>query len=355
MATRHAWIFRSLALIVGFTILPFNFLWRLTSEPPEYEVIRRIEQTAPLEQSKGRFLILPGPHKTASSNIQNCMVQWTIDQKLLDDWLWAIPSEEDMLGAYLTPLSPFKRFAPFLSVLRGETRFSRGGVNRTKVLNLHQSYFSAAYRKRRDVVMGAEAMDYIVSPRHEGTQILNGVLSTIPSEFASPQVAVTYRAPRWKHLVSVWHQLGRKNQTLRDFLLTPDFLFMTNSLGLALAFMERNLSTTIIDMEGVLEAGMDMCKVVACEVMNVDCKKLDHVEVPSNFNSKVDRAEQNLSETQLRNIDQAMMKFDCSLRKRIEAFKPRLLYQHGLFRDCPDEEINLTFQDLEQAIVDIVR
>mmetsp|Transcript_45926 Transcript_45926/g.46616 ORF Transcript_45926/g.46616 Transcript_45926/m.46616 type:complete len:165 (+) Transcript_45926:360-854(+) len=75
------------------------------------------------------------------------------------------------------------------------------------------------------------------------------------------EIQMNLRIPRYKHIVSTWHQEGH-GTSLREFLLWFDDamsnkglsqLYFTNTLACALQFVEYGIKTTIVDMEGVSE------------------------------------------------------------------------------------------------------
>jgi hypothetical protein len=75
---------------------------------------------------------------------------------------------------------------------------------------VYRTRLRTALSNQRKILYGAEAMDFIVSPKHNGTEIMDGVLAILPkilklgeSKNSDVEVVVNYRIPRWKHLVSV--------------------------------------------------------------------------------------------------------------------------------------------------------
>jgi hypothetical protein len=201
------------------------------------------------------------------------------------------------------------------------------------------------------------------------------------------EVVVNYRTTRISHMVSIWHQLGHE-KTLQDFLMPPDNgrtstrralgrgHYQLNSLGLALQFVRRGIKTTILDMKGVqekeeaeeeqqqqqydqdkhnnestntiLEIG-GLQGVIACDVlkvsnmcndrgklmMSIDTKNNGSDEQPDNVaivdkNKKDDKLERNLTEQQLKDIDEIINDYDCYVWKHLQKYNKmgtlRILY-----------------------------
>lgn len=335
--------------------------------------LRAIPEQQERRSAAPKVVILPGPHKTGTTGVQTCLLHWSVQNDLIPPWRWAIPNDRDMMAANLRPLIKQKQFAPLLAVLRKTPVFALNKkhhpmFDKEKTLEVYRKRFEIAHINKRKIVYGAEAMDFIVSSRHDGAAILDGVLDVIPESLLQSnngtdiEVAVNYRTPRWKHLVSVWHEQGRADTPLSEFLTGPQFLyiFQTNALALALRFQERGLPTTIIDMSGVTENRLHMCQVIACDVLQVECNDdyqvlslLEH-ETPSNMNSKKGKAEMDLSPQQLADIDKIMNAYDCGLRDSILQYKPRILFQKDLFSSCNQEAPEKSFTWMVQAIQKVV-
>jgi hypothetical protein len=241
-------------------------------------------------------------------------------------------------------------------------------MNPAKVLQVYRTRLRAALSNQRKILYGAEAMDFIVSPKHNGTAIMDGVLAILPKSLmlgesnSDVEVVVNYRTPRWKHLVSVWHEQGAKDTPLSKFLLGPQsrFIFQSNSLALALRFQERGLPTTIIDIRGVDDKGVDMCHVLACDVLQVECThdyqvlSLRNHTTPSRFNQRKGKAEMDLTQEQLDAIDEIMNRYDCSLQKSVLQYRPRILFQKDLFSACDREEEEMPCSRMVQMIQGVV-
>lgn len=315
-----------------------------------------------------KVVILAGPHKTGTTGVQTCLVDLSIRAQHLEEWLWAIPSPQELRDVNLTALMPQKQFAPLLAVLRHANKFRAGAIDENAVLEIYRQRITTAWMEGHYILYGAEAMDFIVSEQHNGSEIMDGVLSILPWNETPPltrddiEVVVGYRAPRSTHLVSVWHEQSKPNQTLSDFLTNPQgsmYIFQSNSLGLALKFLERGLPTTVLDISGVDAKSISICEAIACDVLKVTCTEdyqilsMKNQTIRKFNNVKAGRGEMDLTQGQLDSIDRLMTDYDCGLRQTILALHPRILFQKQLFSSCPDDALNQSFSWLVQSIQNI--
>jgi hypothetical protein len=319
-------------------------------------------------RERQRVVILAGPHKTGTTGVQQCLVDWTINAQLLDQWLWALPPAGEMTELKLQPLGPAKRFAPLLAVLRNEAIFRTGPVQEDSAVALYRDHTTKAWNEERSIVIGAEAMDFIVSDRHDGDHILEGVLSVLPWSQHLPltyedvQVVVSYRMPRTSHVTSLWHEHGYLNESLSDFLLRPpesSLLFQSNSLGLALRFLAKGLHTTILDLSGLWSQSIGMCEAIACDVLHVKCTD-DHQilsltnPTPYRKNNKRGKGALDLSVQQFDAIEKIMTLYDCGLRKSIMRLHPQILFQKDLFSSCKGSESSQSFDGMVKSIQSVI-
>lgn len=315
-----------------------------------------------------RVVILAGPHKTATTAVQTCMVEWTIKESLLDRWIWPMPSPDDLKAANLAVLMDQKRFAPLLAVLRHVKLFQlNGGATKEGSIEVYRNRMVQVWEEGHDIVYGAEAMDFIVDESKNGTEILEGVLAILPDEpqNLNVQAVVSYRTLRVEHLESVWHEQGPAGQNFSTFLLKPagsHFMFQSNSLGLALKFLQRGISTTIIDISGVDDRGVGMCEVVACDVLNVTCSKDYEIQslkgkektFDKHNNHKKGKGTMDLTLGTLNKIDSILNEYDCGLKETILQLTPRILFSHDLFKSCSANPKQRSFQWAKQSIQDAV-
>ena len=153
-----------------------------------------------------RVVILAGPHKTGSTSIQTNFYEWT-SRGILANWTWAAPSKHNLEHNHLAGMAPAKRFAPLLSVLRNDTKFTSHSKNFSKkrALSVYVKAFRDAWKSNQNIVFGAEAIDYVAYNKVNGTRIIEDLIDLMPwNDKENPlegsvndiTVVVSYRAPR---------------------------------------------------------------------------------------------------------------------------------------------------------------
>ena len=289
-----------------------------------------------------KVVILAGPHKTASTTLQNFMVDLAGQKVDLygtntkkknkrnphpsnQKWVWPLPNKSEFakLGGRVAQKGA-KTYAPFASYITGRrarhffpsSNLVEGKPKQVQietvrewsdekiayfptVKDYYQTLFSKVWKKEKNIVIGAEAMDtFVMALSNERGYEKDGVTKRVgealhvpldsdmmmqrllelfqwneddgndatktdvshngrrpPPKLEDFEVQINYRAPRIHHVVSIWHQLSRRgDQTLKTFLLRKTSeLYQANSLALALQFARNGIKTTIVDMKGVYE------------------------------------------------------------------------------------------------------
>jgi hypothetical protein len=128
-------------------------------------------------------------------------------------------------------------------------------------------------------------MDRLIKPVHSNSSFLmDAILNILPWNVSGTsrklkvddvEVVLIHRTPRVKHLISVWHQMRMTNETFRNYLLKRVLRHarFIDGLGVTQKFLERNISTTILDLNGVKETygnRTNICHVVACNVLQTE-------------------------------------------------------------------------------------
>jgi hypothetical protein len=203
------------------------------------------------------------------------------------------------------------------------------------------------------------------------------------------EVVVVHRTPRVKHLLSIWHQRGETGETFRRFLLRSrdggslSYYYFSDSLGLALKFLKRNVRTTILNWIGISQSYRDttnLCHIVACDVLRTNCTSPTYRDnngtgVPVGpkvsrlardavhndggngggnvtmedvslrpKNQRNGRGNVDMDEAELQSIDDIMTEHDCRLKKYfLSKYQQRrrllrILYEHDLFASCDHED-----------------
>jgi len=212
---------------------------------------------------------------------------------------------------------------------------------------------------------------------------------TPPLRLEDIEIQINYRTPRIDHLVSIWHQLGRK-KNLKKFVKSlgstrrgkETAFYQLNSLALALQFVRKGIKTTIIDMKGVkekesknsaqnssqnnLEEGIGGLQgVVACDILKMGDNReatdvfcddegilhLSNYNVPvETKNKKKDKSKRRLTDKQMEDINRVYEEYDCGVLKHLKKYQEkgllRILYpSEHLFETCNSSSPDISFYD----------
>jgi hypothetical protein len=127
-----------------------------------------------------KVVILPGPHKTGSTSLQTCLVDWTwnwlsrnirerkdhpVQTPLaLPHWAWAVPDESTLRKMKLKHVYPTKAFADVIGMtdldptlcLSPQGRSKTGAVitaeNVTEVIKLFRTSTEEAWREGKNII-----------------------------------------------------------------------------------------------------------------------------------------------------------------------------------------------------------
>ena len=408
------------------------------------------------DRNSPRIALLAGPHKTASTTIQDFFVELTGLTVLLEEnttqefftpkysdneWVWPIGVEEEFGSLFRKAMHARKFYAPFTSFISGrrtkkffKTLGNQSQNEREAIANYFRSLFRRPWEEGKKIMIAAESFDSLVidlqenftraSNRGEETHVapnssamIDDILDLLPFENpnatktlsvnSNPQnvpplrledieIQINYRTPRIDHVVSIWHQLGKKH-SLREFIVklggnrSEKSFYQLNSLALALQFVRKGIKTTIIDMKGVFEnqalnstsvateRGIErtannttvvggLLGVVACDILKMGtkpgllCDK--SILYLSNFdepvkpkNTKRDKSFRNLTDVQMDEINRAFEEYDCGVWQHLKKYQEqglfRILYpSEHLFESCnPDGNTpDISFREtLEKA------
>lgn len=342
-----------------------------------------------------QVVILPGPHKTGSTSLQTCLVDWTMNGHsrhirqrkenpvttplALPRWSWAVP-DQPILGQYrLNHQHPTKAFASLMGIADrdatlGFTPQGRNDTNHTvttavldAVRKTYQAPMEKAWRSNYNIIYGSEEMDRLVNPVHSNSSFLmDTILNILPwnakgssaarqLHLQDLEVVLFHRTPRVKHLTSAWHQERMEQESLRDYLWNRllNHVRYVDALGIAQQFLRRNIRTTIIDVEGVKATygnRTNTCHVIACDILQTEeCTDdthrlsflaanptLDISDEPQN--QREDQGGMDLTLSELDAIDKIMTEYDCGFQGSLMGFRKRsllrYLYKDNLFEGC---------------------
>lgn len=229
------------------------------------------------EKNPPRIVLLAGPHKTASTTLQDFFEKLTglsISVKDNDEisitdypnaeWVWPVGIKKEIDGEFRTLKSPNKFYASLTSFLSGrrakmyfpswkDKTEEELNDSRMRIAGYFRSLFGRPWKDGMKIVIGAESFDSLVlslgenytaaSNRGEETHIspdsgdmidilldllpfeenlnkldANGHIRTPPLQLEDIEIHINYRTPRIDHVVSIWHQLGR-GVNLKKFVM----------------------------------------------------------------------------------------------------------------------------------------
>jgi hypothetical protein len=325
-------------LLLAVSILFSALLLKHVHVKSNTSVINIPEQ--PEEKKKHKYVILAGPHKTASTSVQFNLYSWSESDLLGDDWAWMHPNL-----TCLREISPM--YCPKVqNVYHHKDWFYKAwaclsmclydSLPSNKCAHVKSCYKEGLLSQQETnhhtrFVLGTEwigthLVDLIMRGK-ETSMLIQGFIDTLPSSATKDEITfvITYRSPRIDHLRSLWMEVaGHKNETFRAFLLRGDITSpVLDPLSAAEELAaQHGFNVIVIDMSGIQAKGWDISSVVACQILgNVPCH-LDNmtllhgsnVSAPSLRNVRKNTMEElnNLTQDETLKIANALQKLDCN-------------------------------------------
>jgi hypothetical protein len=360
------------------------------------------------KDSRQRVILLAGPHKTASSSIQQNMLMWLNDKEdyfgtgLAKNWAW--PSPISTFRKHGCNLSESKIFYPWIHALsslteRRENTPCADVYSREEMIGLYKKEFEEWWRKGYSLVIASEAMDLVPRVKYSGALLQNIIhqqpwytsngnrRSTFLGKDDDITVVVNYRSPRSSHLISSWHQCCMTSMSFHDYLLSlKESRLVLDSLRLAKICLDQGLRVVLVDMAGVTKNDVDISNVIACDVLGAECTKQKHFlnskqerSLPgaeytkhANFLDSKDKTivanvkthsntNLNVTDDQVKQIDAVIRRYDCNFVSLIENEKFQILYAYAIqevFDQCKTnggEELVTSRKDMVQRIISIAK
>jgi hypothetical protein len=341
-----------------------------------------MEQSSQQQQQHRRMVVLAGPHKSASSSVQELFMKYASNSNTrqkhpsLQEWIWPWNPRR---RSYL----PRKGFAPLVTEEIGFHRLIWDTI--LQVWNATNP--TTGTWEHPHLIWGTEELDRfgpVPWSHRDGLKALYQVWNlTRPS---SLDIVVHYRRPRKSQWISIWKQLERREQDsnysnflcdAQEYTRLWEYLdCVANPLGLTKALLEywndyqhrtanvANVTVHLLDMQGIAQVQRDVGHIVACDVLGVKCTAnhwLPQVqEEPILQNAK--SGNPGLSKEQLLDLEWILRQRDCWYRAGLEkwattsssssstaASAPRLKWHYAetLWDQCDDDGLarfaNTTF------------
>jgi len=300
----------------------------------------------PPKQQQQQFIILAGPHKTASTSTQLTMISL---------------QKANLLGAFVWPKlrknyfpKRFSSFAIGLMDREDDKRVIQKVVRWTKE-------FKKIWSKGQSIVIGSELLGP-ASLSLYGSNVLDGLKQALPTgrmnetEETTSTVVLNYRSDRLGHLLSVWGQFNFKNRkvstkTFSDWMCSMDCslqepklnMNVINTLGQAAVYREANYSIVVVDTGGVERDRLNLANVPACEVLGIACVNgvPEHM-TPEPMKGNSSNQEVRLgpeggvatSEIILQEINAILKRMDCSYEHFLVDESIHILHLSDMFSNC---------------------
>jgi len=276
-----------------------------------------------------QIVLLAGPHKAGSTTAQNIALSLATLKKPTyhERWNWIAPPDLGRQGK--------KAFAYLPLAIRMEGIEGQNYKPREETVEIFRKEVSYHWQSGNNLIMGSEEIDHIAgADEFKAKALLDDILSILPSNYEKfTNVIVNYRAPKIKHLISVWKQVTQSHpvlhgQTFKDFILSDDEfeLAVMDSMRLAKLFLDRGLKVTLLDLSGLKKDNIEMYKVMACEIMKEKCDPVtgiplslvNHPKMIKNIerdaNTRKLRDQLGTGQAQLDSMDWALKMYDCSYK-----------------------------------------
>jgi hypothetical protein len=233
----------------------------------------------------------------------------------------------------------------------------------------------------KHIAMEEKSEDYTLNIIQTPINLIQSAMDKSPSSLSYNRISwvVTYRAPKFMHLVSLWHQVRDHSSTarqyfnhtsfsLRSFLASP-FLTLGTLDPLLAAIKLANypsyddsiqVQVVILDMSGVTHASRDISLVVLCEIVSrYPCREEEYNSIlPEMLNKKDDQGLNDVTKEEALQIERILQRIDCNSVQDIQTNpRIRLMYSH-LLHDTLSQCGNTSLfhhYSYEEAVRDIQR
>mmetsp|Transcript_4997 Transcript_4997/g.6460 ORF Transcript_4997/g.6460 Transcript_4997/m.6460 type:complete len:484 (+) Transcript_4997:585-2036(+) len=320
-----------------------------------------------------KLVFLAGPHKTASTSMQN--VAFTVSHSVPEaKWKWIDPpaTQEITPDLYNTRKSTTGLFVAMRGSLHNPV-FNRTTTSE-EMLNLYREEIQNVQKEGLNMIFGSENIDILASDYLDSDRIMDQFLSVLPKQEDNQEVSivVSYRSPRVAQLQSLWREDLNTNWLGISFvewiLYYPHIIQPIDTMRLTDIFLKKGMKVVLLDMSGIATSGHELAQVVLCDVMQVGCA--DDTKLPTNYtmweghldelpirqNVREEEGNDGLTESQLQSIDDVLLQYDCSFRHVTEDPNLTVLYNDQFEKNmkrCPEKTIE-DRQELREELQKIV-
>jgi hypothetical protein len=320
-----------------------------------------------------KIVILPGPHKTGTTSVQAALFRWmhtttndgdfttkSHNTSLFGDWAYPVPTVKEFESSiqsysYANNLVGGKGFSPMITRLfANPSKSPEESILSSPLLLLYRQKIQQAWDQGYNLVIASEHLDRLVLMADDDEPVLSSSKNTLrrvspdqlwerflhllpPSARTTENmiIGIQHRTPRMDHLISLWHHLGKQQESLLDYMTKPtkpglrSAAYSLNSLGLADFFVQRGHVVRILDTGSpslLLEQRtmMDLPIAVACHVLQISTNISHCIESLGNnntttsssgtskhLNQRSDPGERKVDTHTLQAINRLLMDYDC--------------------------------------------
>lgn len=310
------------------------------------------------------IVVLPGPHKTGTTSVQAALYKWIQIDHRFPDWVYPVPAEDEfeaIQSTYGTMMIGAKGFSPMITRLFADPTLSPQEIyQQSHLLQLYGRKVQEAWRNGNNIVIASEHLDRLAVEPSKGhhhslspQQLWDRFLQVLPP-YANVEIGIHYRTPRIEHLLSMWHQLGKRQETLAHFITKPSkpglqsTMHSLNALGLADFFVKQGYRVKILNTGN---ATMDLPSAVTCHILQIPSSCNSILTAPR-LNHRPDPGERDVPDEILVAIDQLLWNYDCQLASRMDI---AWIYGDSTFDKCTKSPTKVQpFSQTIQAIVDLI-
>jgi hypothetical protein len=372
--------------------------------------------------------ILPGPHKTGTTSVQAALYHWISSSNNtsspFQEWAYPVPTMQEFQSIHSgITVTGGKGFSPFLTRLfsASQTRYRNDSV-----VQLYRNSLQLAWEHEgKNIVLASEHMDRLAREQEQANininsnrksdsaallptqqqepisteELLHRLIESLPDSPLVQRrivVGVAHRVPRVDHLVSLWHQLGKRHESLLEYvtktkrgLLDANY-YNLNSLGLADVFVQRGYEVVVVVNNGTTTTSttttsdnhhhhVDFPMAMACHVLGVPCQTKNGqvmmviaeegnnnnrtmiTSSATRLNVRPDDGERGLDQDTLDAINGLLQEYDCQfVHDFVERDNVKLVFADALFSNCHPSATKRGATKLHQlsetiqAIVDLV-
>ena len=333
-------------LVLAFLVF-FVLAWLATTTSSHHsrsrEITRAQDNRHESSKLRQKILFLAGPHKTGSSTIQ---YNSFLISKFIESWAFVDPWATKDAQFKVVKLGHEKHFAALLFAFRGQLNhpyFVNTPAEPEKIINAFREDIQAKWNQGKSITVGSEEIDFAVADYEDesginGTQFLDGVLSTLPANTKHvTEVIISYRSPRAKHFLSLWKEIGvaQWNQTLKEFIFHHEsysHFHTIDIMPLIELFVQRGYKILLVDIGGVRKQNLRMFQLLACHLMNEPCDTETHIPIEltevlakstdlqmalyNDVNVRTDGV-MDLEKHQIEQIEESILQYDCGFKDAV--------------------------------------